>query len=88
MALIDELAEELARDCMKAMDEMGDDRFYEKVARTIGELSPTLQEAFNTAMRLNIAARRGRSFLDRSLAAHRGQGEAPVAPRAVDTGGH
>lgn len=88
MPLVDELAEDLARATIQAMDEMGDDRYYEKLARVIGELSPTLQEAFMTAMRLSLAARRGRTFLDRSLAAHRGQGEAPAAPRAADPGGH
>jgi hypothetical protein len=81
MALIEDLAEELARDTMAAMKDMDDDRYYEKVARTIGELSPTLQEAFMTAMRLNLAAKRGRDFLDRTLAAQRGEGEAPKAPR-------
>ncbi len=88
MALIDELAEALARDALAAMEEIGDDRFYEKVARVIGELSPTLQEAFTTAMRLNLAARRGQGFVARSLAAHRGEAGAiaPSAPR--DVGGH
>lgn len=81
MALIDELAEDLARTTLEAMKEMDDERYFEKVARTIGELSPTLQEAFMTAMRLNLAAKRGQDFLDRSLAAHRGEGEAPKAPR-------
>ncbi|WP_127900253.1 hypothetical protein [Solirhodobacter olei] len=81
MALMDELAEDLARKTMAAMDEMGDDRFHEKVSRVIGELSPTLQEAYMTAMRLSLASRRGHGFLDRALAAHRGDGAAPEAPR-------
>lgn len=71
MSLIDELAQGLARDTLAAMDELNDDRYYERVARVIGELSPTLQEAFMTAMRISLAERRGREFLNRTLAAHR-----------------
>lgn len=71
MSLLDELAEGLARDTLAAMDEIGDDRYYEKVSRVIGELSPTLQEGFMTAMRLRLAERRGREFLGRTLASHR-----------------
>ena len=59
MALLDDLADELARDVLDALDELGDDRFYEKVAKSVGELSPTLQETFMTSIRLRLAERRG-----------------------------
>lgn len=68
MALLDDLADELARDVLDALDELGDDRFYEKVAKSVGELSPTLQETFMTSIRLRLAERRGRRTLELALA--------------------
>ncbi|AMY68661.1 hypothetical protein [Frigidibacter mobilis] len=68
MALLDDLADELARDVLAALDDLGDDRFYEKVAKSVGELSPTLQEAFMTSIRLRLAERRGRRTLETALA--------------------
>lgn len=88
MALIDDLADRLALDTLAAMGEIDDDRFYEKVARVVGQLSPTMQEAFTTSIRLRLAERRGREFLEQSLASARGQGAAPKAPRNTDPGGH
>ncbi|MEI4486419.1 hypothetical protein V8J36_09470 [Frigidibacter sp. MR17.14] len=89
MALVDDLGDALARDVLAAQDELGDDRFYDKVSRTVGALSPTLQEAFMTSIRLRLAEMRGRAFLEASLKARRGQGTAPTAPRAqTDPGGH
>lgn len=68
MALLDDLADALARDVLDALDEIGDDRFYEKVAKSVGELSPTLQETFMTSIRLRLAERRGRRTLEAALA--------------------
>lgn len=73
MALLDDLADELARDVLDALDELGDDRFYEKVAKSVGELSPTLQETFMTSIRLRLAERRGRRTLELALAKLRAQ---------------
>ena len=88
MALIDDLADGLSRDTLAVLEELGDDRFYEKVSRVVGQLSPTLQEAFITCVRLRLAEQRGRSFLNQTLAAHRAGGAAPAAPRNLDPGGH
>lgn len=86
MGVIEDLADGLARDVLDAQAELDDDRFYEKVSKVLGDLSPTTQEAFMTAIRVRLAERRGRDFLERSLKAKRGQGVAPVAPRGPDTG--
>jgi len=86
MSLTDDLADALARDVIAAMDELGDDRFYEKVGKVLGELSPTLQEAFMTAMRVRLSEARARRFLEAALKAKRTGGLAPVAPRGSDTG--
>ena len=86
MGVIEDLADALARDVLEAQAELGDDRFYEKMSKVLGELSPTTQEAFMTSVRVRLAEKRGRDFLARSLAAKRGGGAAPQAPRGPDSG--
>lgn len=80
MGVVEDLADALAKDVLDAQAELEDDRFFEKVSRVLGDLSPTTQDAFMTAVRVRLAEKRGREFLNRSLAAKRGQGEAPRAP--------
>jgi hypothetical protein len=88
MSVVEELADRLASDVLAAQDELGDDRFYEKVAKVIGDLSPTTQEAFMTAIRVRLAEKRGRAFLDATVNAKRTGGTAPAAPRGGgDSGG-
>ncbi|MFN3937476.1 MAG: hypothetical protein ACK4KW_07835 [Gemmobacter sp.] len=86
MGVTEDLADALARDVIAALDELEDDRFYEKVARVIGASSPTLQEAFMTSIRIRLAERRGRDFLARTLVARREGGDAPEAPRDLSVG--
>lgn len=71
MALLDELADALARDVLAAQPELDDDRFYEKVAAAVGALSPTMQEAFMTSIRLRLAEMRGRTLLEAALRGRR-----------------
>lgn len=86
MATLQEMADQLADDVLAAEQELGDDRFYEKVAKVLMAASPTFQEAYMTAVRVRLAERRGREFLEKALAAKRGEiAEAPEAP--VDFGG-
>lgn len=86
MASLQEMADQLADDVLAAEAELGDDRFYEKVAKVLMAASPTFQEAYMTAVRVRLAERRGREFLEKALAAKRGEiAEAPEAP--VDFGG-
>jgi hypothetical protein len=84
MSLADDLAARLARDVVDAMDALGDDRFYDKVSKVLLETSPTMQDAFNTAIKVILAERKGREFLQRSLAARAGAGQ----PKAPPGGGH
>jgi hypothetical protein len=86
MATLQEMADQLAEDVLAAAEELGDDRFYEKVAKVLMAASPTFQEAYMTAVRVRLAERRGREFLEKALAAKRGDvEEEPVAP--IDFGG-
>jgi hypothetical protein len=71
MAVTDELADLLARDVLAAMDEMGDDRFYIEVAKMLASLSPSMEDGFMTSMRVRLAERRGRDFLDKYMANYR-----------------
>ncbi len=63
MTVMEELADKLAADTLKAMDALGEDRLYEEVARVLGASSPSSEEAFLTAMRIRLAERRARAFL-------------------------
>ena len=86
MSVVQELADQLAADVLAAEPELEDDRFYEKVSRVLMAASPTFQEAFITSVRIRLAERRGRIFLEKAIAAKRGLiNEEPVAP--VDMGG-
>jgi hypothetical protein len=86
MTKLQDLADQLAEDVLAAEPELGDDRFYEKIAKVLMAASPTFQEAFMTSIRVRLAERRGREFLAQALAAKRGLiEEEPVAP--VDFGG-
>ncbi|WP_428925300.1 hypothetical protein [Marinibacterium sp. SX1] len=72
------LASQLADDVVKAMTEMGDDRFFTEVAQVISASSQSLEEAFLTEVRIRLTERQARVFLDRRLAEYRaGQGTAP-----------
>lgn len=75
--VLTELADALAADTLKAMDALGDDRLYEEVARVLGASSQTSEEAFMTSMRIRLAERRARRFLEdhvRTALEARGQG--------------
>ncbi len=72
MSVIQDMADKLADDVLAAEVELGDDRFYEKVAAVLAAASPTFQEAYITSIRVRLAERRGREFLERALAAKRG----------------
>jgi hypothetical protein len=86
MSKLQDLADQLAEDVLAAETELDDDRFYEKIAKVLMAASPTFQEAFMTSIRVRLAERRGRDFLEKALAAKRGEiDEEPVAP--IDFGG-
>ena len=61
--VLQELADKLAADTIKAMDALGDDRLYEQVAKVLGASSQTSEEAYLTSIRIRLAERRGRQFL-------------------------
>ena len=86
MALIDDLADNLARDTIEAMEKFGNDRLYVDVSRVLGASSTTLQEAYLTSIRLRLAEGRGRKFLEAAITAAETGGAAPEAPRDLSIG--
>ncbi len=66
-----EMANKLAEECLAVQNEIGEDRLFMKVGDVLGASSQTLEEAFLTAIRTRMANDQGRSFLARTLAAHR-----------------
>jgi hypothetical protein len=80
MSALQLMADKLADDVLAAEQELGDDRFVEKVSQVLLAASPTFQEAFMTSIRVRLAERRGRTYLEAALLAKRGGG--PVTPDA------
>ncbi len=63
MAFVDTVAERLAEETFETAEELGQPELVEQVGRTLGESSPTLQEAFNTAIRYLRAEARAKAML-------------------------
>jgi hypothetical protein len=85
MSVLEDMGDQLARDVIAAMEELGDDRFFDKVSKVLLDASPTMQEAFLTAYRVRVAEKRGRAFIEAALKAKR---EGREGPRVVmDQGG-
>lgn len=85
MSAIDDLGDALAKDVIAAAQELGDEKFFDKIAKVVGDASPTLLESYTTAYRVRMAEARARRFLDAALKAKRTGGVAPVAPRGSDS---
>ena len=86
MGVVDDVADMLARETVAAMLELDDDRFYDKVAKVVGDVSPTVQEAYTLAIRARLAERRTMDFIKRTVDAKRTGAEAPKVPRGSDAG--
>ncbi|SCZ57994.1 hypothetical protein [Epibacterium ulvae] len=68
MSSLDRLAEKLATDTLKIQDATGEDRLYMEVAQVLATSSQTLEEAFLTEIRVHLAERKARSFLENKIA--------------------
>ncbi|TNF20329.1 MAG: hypothetical protein EP318_11105 [Rhodobacteraceae bacterium] len=65
----EDLADRLARDVIEAAEVMGDESLAAEIARLMGASSTTMEEAFMTAVRVRLAEKRGRKFLEDRLRA-------------------
>lgn len=74
MGVVEDLADGLARDVIEAAEEIGDPNLIDEVAKMLLSTSQTTQEAFMTAVRVRLAERRARQFLERHMAKARAAG--------------
>jgi hypothetical protein len=67
LALVDEIAEQLARDAFEQARTTDDARLIDDLSHLLGTTSPSLQEAFDAAIRYLRAEARAREFLQARL---------------------
>lgn len=65
MALLDDVADQLAQRTIRTMRDLNDMDSEREVADAIGASSPTLQETYLTAMRIRRAEARAKEVLTR-----------------------
>lgn len=70
MAMLEDVADNLAKRTLELISKTGDEALEARVADAIGASSPTLQEAYSTAMRIRKAEIRGIVLLDSFAADH------------------
>ncbi|MCV2876880.1 hypothetical protein OE810_11545 [Rhodobacteraceae bacterium XHP0102] len=61
--LAEEIADALAQEALRVAEETGDERLTDELYQTIGALSPTIEEALRTAIRMRMAEKRGYELL-------------------------
>jgi hypothetical protein len=67
MGTIETLAQKLAIDTIKVQDATGEERLYVEVGQVLGAASQSLEEAFLTEMRVRLAERKARDFLNNKI---------------------
>ncbi|KIC22409.1 hypothetical protein [Leisingera sp. ANG-Vp] len=73
MGTIETLAQKLAVDTLKVQDAAGEERLYVEVGQVLGAASQSLEEAFLTEMRVRLAERKAREFLNQKVSALQAQ---------------
>ena len=68
MDFVTQLADELAKDALKAEAELDDDRLIDQLSNTLRASSQTLQEAFMTSVRIRRSEKAGRKWLAARIA--------------------
>ncbi len=67
MGVTEDLADELARDVIKAIEATGDEDLVTEIQRVLGVGSQTAEEAFLTSVRVRRANIKARAFLMEKL---------------------
>jgi hypothetical protein len=80
MGVVEDLADQLARDALKAEKQLNDPNLVDEVASVLLAQSQIMQEAFMTAIRVRRSAVSGRQYIERKLAAGKGAGGAAKPP--------
>ena len=63
MEIVETLADKLAKEALEAIEKTGDQKLVDEMSEVIGASSPTLQEAFLTAVRIRRAEKKARDLL-------------------------
>lgn len=66
-AIIDKLADDLARDAIEAANALGDEELVVDIGNLLASSSTTAEEAFMTAARVRMALNRGRKMLNERI---------------------
>ena len=64
MRVVEELADNLAKDAVELANELGNDDIIYETAKVLVATSSTMEEAYMTSMRVRLAERRARRFLE------------------------
>lgn len=75
MGMTEDLAQALARDTIKAAEDMGDPNLVDEVSKVLGAASQTTQEAYMTAIRVILSEKRARKFLEEKIAKAKASGQ-------------
>ncbi len=87
MSVVEDLSDKLAQDVIKAMDALGDEQLPEQVANVLGASSPSSEEIFRAAVRIRLAERRARQFLNEHVkTALEAKKQGKDAPKAIAPG--
>lgn len=68
MSVVEDLADQLAQDVIKAARDLGDEDLIALIAKELGATSTTTQEAYMTAVRVRLAEARARRALAERIA--------------------
>lgn len=80
MGTLERLAEKLADDTLKVQDATGQDRLFMEVSSVLAASSQTLEEAFLTEIRVRLAERIARQFLNKKVAEAQAAAEGKQQP--------
>lgn len=64
MRFVEELADNLAKDAIELANELGNDDIIYETAKVLVATSSTMEEAYMTSIRVRLAERRARRFLE------------------------
>ena len=84
MGIMEELADDLAKETIAALDYFEDEQLIQDVGRVIGASSVTTQEAFMTAARVRLSERRAREYLAKRVAEAKSGAAASAPPPGAE----
>ncbi len=87
MSMLEEVADGLAKRALEEIERTGDENIEKRIADEIGASSPTLEEAFATAMRIRKAEVRAYKLLEK-YATGAEIPKAAISAQPQDDGGH